>query len=64
MLLDICQFDELVNDALPAAKKFALEQEMEMAGYEVRKALFDLEKLLNKIEQCEKIAAETITEAA
>jgi hypothetical protein len=64
MLLDICQFDELVNDALPVAKKFALEQDMEMVGYEVRKALYDLERLLNKIEQCEKIAAEQTNKAA
>jgi hypothetical protein len=58
MLLDIGQFDELVNDTLPVAKKFGLEQDMEMAGYEVRKAIFDLERLLNKIEQCEKDAKE------
>ena len=58
MLLNTAQFHELVLDALPVAKKYGLEQELEMADYEVGAALIALERVLNKIAECEAVAAE------
>jgi hypothetical protein len=58
MLLDLGVYEELVNNTLPVAKKYGLEQDLEMVGFEVKRAIFDLEKLMNKIEQCEKVVEE------
>ena len=64
MLLDLCVYEEMVNDALPVSKQFGLEQDLEMAGFEVKAAIFALEKVLNQIEECKKIQAETGNKAA
>jgi hypothetical protein len=58
MLLNTAQFHELVVDAFPLAKKYDLERELEMADYEVGAALIALERVLNKIAECEEIAKE------
>jgi len=64
MLLDLFVYEEMVNDALPVSKQFGLEQDLEMAGFEVKAAIFALEKVLNQIEECKKIQAETGNKAA
>jgi len=58
MLLNTAQFHELVLDALPVAKKYDLEKELEMADFEVCAAIVALERVLNKIAECEEIAKE------
>lgn len=54
-MLNTAQYNEMVMDALPVAKKYGLEQELEMAGFEVSAALIALEKVLNKIEESEQV---------
>jgi len=53
MQLNTVQYHEMAMDALPMAKTYGLEKELEMADYEVGAALIALERVLNKIAEKE-----------